>query len=66
VPMNDLVKDMLFRRSYIANEFVFHKNGYQLQVSYVSHEFKKYINDLNFKDKIHFHSLHQTFAIWLV
>jgi integrase len=66
IPMNDLVYDMLFRRSYIVNEFVFHKNGYQLQVSYVSHKFKKYINDLNFNDKIHFHSLRHTFATWLV
>ena len=68
VPMNDAVYEIMSRRSLIriACDYVFHRKGGQLQESYVSHKFKKYIRQLGLNDKLHFHSLRHTFASWLV
>jgi integrase len=68
VPMNGLIYELLSQKSATANftTYVFHRNGYQLQSSYVSHKFKRYVRSLGLNDAIHFHSLRHTFATWLV
>jgi integrase len=66
IPMNDLVKELLFKRSYHQSNFVFHRKGYPLRVCYISHKFKEYVRLLNLNEAIHFHSLRHTFATWLV
>jgi site-specific recombinase XerD len=68
IPMNDAVYEILSRRFLIriASDYVFHRKGRQLQESYVSHKFKKYIRQLGLNEKLHFRSLRHTFASWLV
>lgn len=66
LPMGEDVYRMLLRRSTLSAGFVFHKNGYQLQGSFVSHKFKAYVRAVGLSDAIHFHSLRHTNATWLV
>lgn len=52
IPMNDAVYEILSRRFLIriASDYVFHRKGRQLQESYVSHKFKKYIRQLDLNE----------------
>lgn len=62
--MNESVRQMLTRKAVIAHSegFIFERNGAQLNCSYVSHRFKKYVRSGGLNGGIHFHSLRHTFA----
>ena len=67
LPMCDVVFDIVSRRKLTASgEYVFHRNGYPLASSYVTHKFKKYVRQAGLSEDLHFHSLRHTFATWLV
>jgi len=69
LPMGADIERMFIRRSTSASGgagYVFHRNGYQLNSSYVSHKFKSYVRDLGLNEALHFHSLRHTNATWLV
>jgi integrase len=67
IPMNDLVLSILSKRFEQRNntEYVFNKNGYRYNTSYISHKFKKYVVKANLNSKYHIHSLRHSFASWL-
>ncbi len=61
LPMGADVYRMFIRRSTLQpalqGGYVFNKNGYKLNESYVSHKFKKYVRELGPNEALHFHSL---------
>src|ERR1041385_6522138 len=68
VPMNNLVIEILRKRSLFRQicNWVFNRRGLPLTESFVSHKFKKYVEEAKLNDAFHFHSLRHTFATWLV
>lgn len=48
-----------------ATGFVFHRNGYRLLYSFLSHSFKRHVRATKeINQKLHFHSCRHTFASW--
>lgn len=68
LPMNSTVYSILKKRSEISSgdiPYVFSRNGKVLDTGYISKEFKKYVRKAKLNDKLHFHSLRDTFTTWL-
>ena len=67
IPMNEQLWRLLAsRKEKAVCDLVFHREGRRLSKDAISKTFKRYIRELGFDDRLHFHSLRHTFATWLV
>lgn len=65
IPLNEIIKNILSRRSYSENvsEYIFINNlGSQLEKDYVSKHFKKCVKLFDSKSRFNFHTLRHSFA----
>jgi integrase len=67
IPLNETAVFLLeSRRTLSPSEFVFTFKDGPIPEGWLSHKFKKYVQDLKLAEGLHFHSLRHTFASWLV
>jgi integrase len=65
VPLNDTAITVLQTRQQRAvKEYIFHKNGFKLGRTYLSHSFKASIIRAGLPEHLRFHSLRHTFGSW--
>ncbi len=68
IPLNKTAIEVLLRRKEFNsyNQKIFIHKGRELIPKRVQNNFRKYIKDASLNPKFNFHSLHHTFASWLV
>jgi integrase len=66
VPISDGVCQLLLQKVARAeSEYVFLCNGRQIKEDHLAHIFKRYVRRARLDEKLHFHSLRNSFASWL-
>jgi integrase len=66
VPISDVVYQLLQQKATrSASEYVFLCKGKQIKEDHLAHIFKRYVRKAQLDDRLHFHSLRNSFASWL-
>ncbi len=67
IPLNDIALALLKGKVGRSNcRLIFHRRGYPIGKSYLTHIFKRYVRDVHLDIRLHWHSLRHTHASWLV